>query len=58
MMTKEKMVEVLHKTGLTEEQMQRFHREFEKLYPADHQAFLAWLQIPAAECEKIRQASR
>lgn len=57
-MTKDKFVEILKAAGLGEPEMRRFHVEFERSAPADHQNFLEYLQIPAAEISAIREHSR
>jgi DNA-binding transcriptional MerR regulator len=57
-MTKEKFVSVLKAAGLTEEEMRRFHREFEKNAPEDHQEFLEFLKIAPEEIQQIRAWSR
>jgi hypothetical protein len=54
MVTKEKWVEVMRSAGFTEEQMRRWHMEFEKSAPAEHQEFLEFLHIPAEEVASIR----
>jgi hypothetical protein len=38
--------------------MHRWHREFENAAPAEHQEFLEFLHIPAAEIVEIRERSR
>jgi DNA-binding transcriptional MerR regulator len=58
MITKDKWVEVMRAAGFTEENMHRWHREFEKAAPAEHQEFLEFLHIPAEEIAKIRELSR
>jgi MerR family transcriptional regulator, thiopeptide resistance regulator len=58
MVTKEKWVEVMRSAGFTEEQMRRWHMEFEKSAPEEHQEFLEFLHIPAAEVASIRKWSR
>jgi MerR family transcriptional regulator, thiopeptide resistance regulator len=58
MVTKEKWVEVMRNAGFTEEQMRRWHTEFEKAAPAEHQEFLEFLHIPAEEVQRIRAWSR
>jgi DNA-binding transcriptional MerR regulator len=58
MLTKDTLVSIMRAAGLTEEDMHRFHREFEKAAPAEHQEFLEFLHIPAAEIVKIREWSR
>jgi hypothetical protein len=44
--------------GFTEEDMHRWHKEFEKAAPAEHQEFLEFLHVPADEIAKIREWSR
>jgi len=58
MMTKEKWVSIMKASGLTEGEMHRWHAEFEKAEPDDHQEFLEFLHIPAAEIQVIREHSR
>jgi DNA-binding transcriptional MerR regulator len=58
MMTKEKWVSIMRSAGLSDGQMHRWHVEFEKSAPEDHQVFLESLHIPAEEIEKIRAWSR
>lgn len=57
-MNKDKWVSIMKATGFTEADMHRWHREFEKAAPADHQEFLEYLHIPADEIAKIREWSR
>jgi DNA-binding transcriptional MerR regulator len=54
MVTKEKWVEVMRSAGFTDEQMHRWHQEFEKSAPEEHQEFLEFLHIPAEEVKRIR----
>ena len=58
MVTKDKWVEVMRAAGLTDEQMHRWHKEFEKAAPSEHQEFLEFLHIPAEEVARIRAWSR
>lgn len=58
MMTKEKWVSIMKASGLTEQEMHRWHAEFEKAAPEEHQEFLEFLHIPAAEIQSIRKHSR
>ena len=58
MLTKDKLVSIMRAAGLTEEDMHKFHQEFEKSAPAEHQEFLEFLHIPADEIAKIRASSR
>lgn len=57
-MTKLKWVEIMQGSGFTDEQMNRWHMEFERAAPADHQEFLEYLQIGTDEIAQIRQKSR
>ena len=57
-MTKEKWVSIMKAAGVSEDDMRRWHREFEKAAPEDHNEFLAYLHIPAAEITSIREWSR
>jgi DNA-binding transcriptional MerR regulator len=58
MMTKEKWVSIMRASGFTEADMHRWHAEFEKSAPEDHQEFLQYLKISAEEVTKIREWSR
>lgn len=57
-MTKAQWVELFQAAGLNDATMDKWHQLFEKRYPAQHQAFLEWLQIPSEEVQQIRTASR
>ena len=57
-MTKDKWVAVMQAAGFTEEDMHRWHREFEKSAPRDHEEFLQFLHIPEKEVAAIREWSR
>jgi DNA-binding transcriptional MerR regulator len=56
--TKDKLVSIMRAAGLTEDDMRRFHAEFERNAPEEHQEFLEFLRIPAEEIRAIRAASR
>ena len=56
-MTKEKWVSIMKASGLTEAEMHRWHTEFEKAAPEEHQEFLEFLNIPSAEIRTIRDWS-
>ncbi len=58
MITKEKWVSIMKGCGFTGEQMNRWHAEFERAAPQEHQEFLEFLHIPAEEIKSIRQHSR
>ena len=55
MITKDKWVAIMRAAGFTEDDMQRWHKEFEKAAPAEHQEFLEFLHIP---CGRDRQDPR
>jgi DNA-binding transcriptional MerR regulator len=57
-MTKEKWVSIMHAAGFREEDMRRWHKQFEQQAPDEHQHFLESLQIPTVEIGKIREWSR
>jgi DNA-binding transcriptional MerR regulator len=58
MITKEKWVSVMKSCGLSEDQMQRWHAEFERFAPEEHQEFLEFLHIPAGQINTIREQSK
>lgn len=58
MVSKEKFVAVMRAAGFTDQDMHRWHAEFERLAPAEHQEFLEFLGIGADEIAGIRQWSR
>jgi len=57
-MTKEKWVSIMKAADFSEDDMNRWHREFERSAPEDHNEFLQFLHIPAAEIKTIRDWSR
>ena len=57
-MTKEKWVSIMKASGFDEAQMRRWHEEFERSAPEDHEEFLRYLNIPAEEAATIREWSR
>ena len=58
MITKDKWVSIMKSSGFSKEQMHRWHAEFERSAPEEHQEFLEFLHIPAAEIKTIRENSR
>jgi DNA-binding transcriptional MerR regulator len=56
--SKEKWVSIMRAAGMSDDDMHRWHAEFEKAAPAEHQEFLEFLHIPAAEIRSIRDWSR
>jgi len=57
-MTKDRWVEIMRKAGFSEDDMHRWHVEFEKSAPAEHQEFLEFLHIQPDEIRGIREWSR
>jgi len=57
-MDKERWVALLRNTGLSDEEMQRWHVEFERMSPGAHQDFLESLGIEGDEIARIRDWSR
>ena len=55
---KEGWVAILRATGLSDDDMHRWHVEFERLSPAAHQDFLESLGLETQEIERIRAGSR
>jgi DNA-binding transcriptional MerR regulator len=56
--TKEKWTSIMRSAGFSEEDMRRWHKEFEKSAPSEHQEFLEFLHIPPAEIKTIRDWSK
>ena len=57
-MDREKWVKLLRASGFTDEDLGRWHRDFERTDPAYHQRFLEFLGLPADEISVIRAHSR
>ncbi len=58
MISKQKWVSIMKAAGFTEADMQRWHVEFERSAPEEHQEFLEFLHIPPEEVRFIRDRSR
>jgi MerR family transcriptional regulator, thiopeptide resistance regulator len=58
MITKEKWISIMEASGFTDQDMQRWHREFERAAPDEHREFLQFLHIPELEIDSIREWSR
>ena len=52
--SKEEWVAMFRRIGLTDNDMNRWHREFEKRHPDGHEGFLTWLGLSAEEVADIR----
>ncbi|MGE0464198.1 MAG: MerR family transcriptional regulator [Vicinamibacterales bacterium] len=57
-MTKDTWVTIMRRAGFSDEDMHRWHAEFERSAPDDHQSFLEFLHIPADQVRAIRASSR
>jgi DNA-binding transcriptional MerR regulator len=57
-MTKEKWVSIMEAAGFSEADMHRWHAEFERSAPEEHQEFLQFLRIPKEEIQSIRKWSQ
>ena len=55
--TKEKWTSIMRAAGFSEDDMRRWHKEFEHSAPDEHQEFLEFLHIPADEIRSIRHWS-
>ena len=58
MISKDQWVAVMRASGFSEDDMQRWHREFERAAPAEHQEFLEFLRLSTEEIARIREWSR
>ena len=57
-MTKEKWISIMQAAGLSENDIGRWHHEFERAAPDEHQQFLQYLHIPEQEIREIREWSK
>jgi thiamine monophosphate kinase len=51
-------VAMFREIGLSQAQMETWHKLFEKRHPEDHQRFLEWLNLRADEVAEIRSKYR
>ena|ERR1700744_728596 len=58
MLSKEKWTKVMRDSGLSDDDMRRWHAQFEQDAPDDHEEFLRFLHIPEDEVQRIRAWSR
>jgi DNA-binding transcriptional MerR regulator len=56
--SKDMWVAIMRASGFTDADMHRWHAEFERSAPAEHQEFLEFLRLPADEIARIREFSR
>jgi MerR family transcriptional regulator, thiopeptide resistance regulator len=57
-MTKDKWVAIMKAAGFKDDDMHRWHREFERSAPDDHEEFLKYLHLADKEVRTIREWSR
>jgi len=58
MLSKEKWTRIMRDSGFSEQDMRRWHSQFEKDAPEDHEEFLRFLKISEDEVKRIRAWSR
>lgn len=56
-MNREQWIELFEASGLDDAMMQRWHVEFERRYPAQHQAFLEWIGLTSDEAMRVRKSA-
>jgi len=56
-MDKTTWIEILRRAGMDDRAMERWHTEFERQAPHEHEQFLASLGLPPDEIAVIRQRS-
>ncbi|MCB2182397.1 MAG: hypothetical protein KQH63_10255 [Desulfobulbaceae bacterium] len=47
--------EIFAETGLSDDDMRKWHQVFEKKHPEGHQNFLEWLGVEKSRIKEIRQ---
>ncbi len=52
--TVDQWVDMFRTIGLNDEQMEAWHREFERRHPDAHENFLRWLDLPTERITAIR----
>lgn len=57
-MTREQWIELFQATGLDEAMMHKWHCEFERRYPTQHQAFLQWIDLSPEDILSVRNFSQ
>lgn len=55
---KEQWVTLFEEIGLSKEQMDAWHRVFERRYPEKHREFLSWIGIGKDEIDEVRREAR
>ncbi len=53
--TVDQWVELFRAIGLEDQDMHKWHVEFERRYPNGHQSFLEWLRMPSAKIADVRR---
>lgn len=57
-MTREQWVELFQATGLDDAMMHKWHFEFERRYPVQHQSFLQWIGLSEEDILSVRTFSQ
>lgn len=57
-MNREQWTALFRAIGLDDATMHRWHAEFERRHPAQHQAFLEWINLPDEDIVKVRKQSQ
>jgi hypothetical protein len=57
-MNREQWIELFQAAGLDDAMMRRWHCEFERRYPVQHQSFLEWIDLSAEDILKVRKLSQ
>ena len=56
-MTVEQWTDLFRAIGLSDDDMNKWHAEFERRHPESHQSFLEWLNLPSGKIEEVRAKS-
>lgn len=56
-LNREQWTELFRAAGLDDATMWRWHAEFERRHPAQHQSFLEWINLPPEHILKVRKQS-
>ena len=55
--TADQWKKIFAETGLSDDDMQKWHQVFENKYPEGHQSFLEWLGIKPSRIKEIRRGN-
>lgn len=57
-MSREQWIELFQAAGLDEAMIHKWHCEFERRYPAQHQSFLQWIGLSTEDIASVRNSSQ